>query len=307
MSEAMLVERPTAMSTLPAWKRKQADIAWSQHRNEPVDRISEATRRDVRGFRRSLASSAAAVTATVLDGPRWRPLAETYLKKGVLGPARARALDRLRGVFAPAVVEACELGGLGGGLVVKWIGPHDGPLVSIHDDLSFAQSGCACFCFGVTRLRREIVSASLVSVETPEHALCRLRDRGGGNVDMAAAIAEAGDSFMRMNFREVVDASFRGDTLVLPGGGGYWLADLIYGLRDETIKCYARPRTWIRAEQAGLDQRPYPPASDPASSVLTAGWALRLGKASGLPMPLSAEEIEQLKRDYERSKKETTQ
>jgi len=36
---------------------------------------------------------------------------------------------------------------------------------------------------------------------------------------------------------------------------------------------------------------------------LTAGWTLRLGKASGLPMPLSSEEMAQLRSDYERSKK----
>jgi len=162
-------------------------------------------------------SSANAVTATVLDGPRWRPVAETYLKKGALGRARARAFDRLRGVFAPAIVEACGLGGLGGGLVVRWFGPHDGPMVTINDDPSFTQSSCAGFFFGVMRLRREVISASLISVELPDHSLCRLLQRGGANVDMAAAIAEAGDVFMRMNFREVVDASFRGDSLVFAG------------------------------------------------------------------------------------------
>src|SRR5208283_3237954 len=88
---------------------------------------------------------------------------------------------------------------------------------------------------------------------------------------------EAASWFLSLPVRAVIELSHEGrESLVLPAADGLFLSNVVWGKipGTEGWRLMARPRTFIRLSQAGADQRPLAPASDVASSVLAAGFAL---------------------------------
>ncbi len=181
----------------PAFKRRTqtraADLAWAEHRNEPVDRVPFEIAREARNYRRSLEPAARSIIQ-VIHNRKWRPAADVYLKRGVLGSVRERAFDELERRFHPAVVESCSLGALGQTVTISFLSGHGG-LGLKSSDPSFAQPGAAVYVVAVLRFRRELVLTELASVEFPLHCLARMLQREPG-IDVSGSLMVAAALFM---------------------------------------------------------------------------------------------------------------
>ncbi len=296
MTDVSLTDLPMMK---PDWRRTQtraADRAWAQHRNEPVDRVPEACKRQVRLLKRSLEPAAKTIDAALRRTEYRGPGADFYFKKNEAG--RTRALLKLKRLFAPAVVETRDLGTpLGEAVFIRWLQPM-GQAMIVADDPGFQQESVIVHVDGLVRHRQAVVSVALVALEAPDHCLGRLYQRSPG-IDVLDALNQAASWFLSLPVRAVVELSHdRGESLVLPAGDGLFLSNVIWGKvrKTEGWRLMARPRTFIRLSQAGHDQRPLPPASDVASSVLAAGFALS-GKMRQLPSPLTAAELQRLELD----------
>ncbi|MGO9428882.1 hypothetical protein [Rhodoblastus sp.] len=210
MTLAVLDERSTMP---PAWRRTQtraADLAWAQHRNEPVDRIPESARREVRNWKRDSEPAARSIIEVIHAG-NWRSAADVCLRRGALARVRERGLDELRRRFDPAAVEAHPLGSLGQTVTISFLSEHGG-LGLKTEDPSFAQRGVIAYTIAVARFRRDLVSAELVSVEFPDHCLARMWQRSPG-IDASRALTAAASVFMKLPIRKVVSLSFRDETI----------------------------------------------------------------------------------------------
>jgi len=295
VSEAMLIERPSAMATYQ--KRREAELAWSQFRGDRIDdRVPEAAKREVRLLKRSLESSAQQIGAA-LRGQAWRiPAGDFYFKNTDLGRSRARV--KLTRLFSPAVVELKQLGEpLGEAVLARWLQPM-GPVTMVAADPSFMQDAVIVHVDGLVQHRRVIVSASMIALECPDHALGRLFQRSPG-ADASRALNEAASAFLALDVREVIELGHVGrETLVLPAGDGRFLCNVIFGKIRETEgwRVFPRARTWISSAMAGEDQTPLQPATNGGSSMLAAGFTLS-GKLSGMASPLTTAELEQLEAD----------
>ena len=293
MTLAVLDERSTMP---PAWRRTQtgaADLAWAQHRNEPVDRIPESARREVRNWKRDLEPAARSIIQVIHAG-NWRSAADVCLRRGALARVRERGLDELRRRFDPAVVEAHPLGSLGQTVTISFLSEHGG-LGLKTEDPSFAQRGVIAYTIAVARFRRDLVSAELVSVEYPDHCLARMFQRQPG-IDASCALTAAASVFMRLPIRKVVGLSFRDETIILliATPGGIFLSDLIALEVAGGLKLYVRARTFVFETLRKPDQVRLERAADPGATMLAAGWALS-GKLKGVSRPLSEDEIKRLK------------
>jgi len=294
VTDVGLVERPVMPP--PAFRRTQtraADLAWAAHRNEPVDRVPPEISREARNFRRSLEPAAKAIIK-VLHDRKWRPAADVYLKRGVLGSVRERAFDELKRRFHPAVVESCSLGALGQTVTISFLSGHGG-LGLKSDDPSFAQPGAAVYVIAVMRFRRELVLTEMASVEFPLHCLARMFQREPG-IDVSGSLMAAAALFMRLPIRKLVGLSFSDETIILPAsGGGVFLSELIaMEVPARGLKVYAHARTFVSEALRKPDQVGLEPAADPGATMLATGWALS-GKLKGVSSPLSEDEIKRLK------------
>src|SRR5271166_6205207 len=231
----------------PAWRRTQtgaADLAWAQHRNEPVDRIPESARREVRNWKRDLEPAARSIIQVIHAG-NWRSAADVCLRRGALARVRERGLDELERRFHPAVVESCSLGALGQTVTISFLSGHGG-LGLKSSDPSFAQPGAAVYVVAVLRFRRELVLTELASVEFPLHCLGRMLQREPG-IDVSGSLMAAAALFMRLPIRKLVGLSFSDETIILPAsGGGVFLSELIaMEVPARGLKVYAHARTFV--------------------------------------------------------------
>jgi hypothetical protein len=269
-------------------RSSHANLAWAEHRGDDLaDRLGYAAKRDGRNFKRGLVAQAEAIGGMAADRDRWLDVAGDVLIKGrMFGRARevgrARAIEQLRRLFHPAVVETKAFGWLGDTVLITWLAPRDDGLVSGIDDPSFEQGGVAVLALSVATLGRRVLVTEFVQIEAPDHCLARLFQRSP-RADGAAALYAAAASFMAMDIRQV--AALRRETLHLPAGEGVFLSNVIWG-RGKGGKwlVFARPRTFIASSMAASDQRALSVADDLGWSVLAAGWTLS-GKIPGVGAP----------------------
>jgi len=278
MGEAALVlgeveARPT--------RTREAELAYMRYRGDGVGRIPEQAKREARNFKRGLEAGASAIEAAVASG-EWRALARGYLKRGAVD--RPRTLDRLRRLFAPAgtVDVGFDVPWLSPHIMVQWLEPAR-RLIAIDDsDKGFSQESTTVHMLDISALRREAVSAWLVPLDVPEHALWRLHHRCG--LMPQRVLREAALNFLAGEARAIIGFE-RQDSLALPCGGGWFLCNVVMARikGGEAWRIVCRPRTWV--QKLWPDQVPLAPASDQNWSVLSCSWALLHRGFGSAPSP----------------------
>jgi hypothetical protein len=238
----------------------EIERAWREH--EPLRaRVPNSVRVKTRALITAVAHDGEQILS-VCQEPLLHAIVTDWRCKKKVG--KQRAFMKLVSLLAPSRIREDRES-----LVVISLMAYGSNVAAAH--MRYAQDAISVL---VLRLGKSFRPA--LALEVPFHALARIIERGAMTpVAAQAAIHEAAERFLAADHAAMERASSTEESMALPAGSGLLLGEVI-ALRDadfdhiigNPLRLFHRARTWIPLRDAMANQKPPPPASDAAASVL---------------------------------------
>ncbi len=222
-------------------------------------KIPPEARRKLREFKREIAEPAESIFRALADVTTVKKLVSDYVHKK--GTGRARVLMRLKKKFAGA-----EFVTAGDCFEFWWLEPHGPLIVDARDEGEKQDCILAHFAVAGPSSNHSSMLLHAWSIEAPDHALARLLQRSP-TADLKKILLAARLAFMHASSAEVLNYIKDDRTFYLSAGDGLLVCVGINGQMGGQRFTYARARTWISNEMAGVDQKPIEAADDEAETM----------------------------------------